>query len=289
MLATAAHTTNTPQHSHHHGAQASPDMANLPPPAVRGKRKAETQDNERLSKRLSLLNLGLFPSCLRHDHSSPTLHLEQNGQKLYVPVENPTPSSTLAVPPSIANTPQAQAQGQAQIHTQAQPPASDDDGMQVDDTKHRVYIYSLDDELSSSDSEPDDGRLVFLPDIERHLRKHRLHHLSPASPPIPRPVPVNPEGELAGMQVVLYHEPASISVPAERDSVRKAIIETRARTRERQRREREGGEAVEFPPRVDPSIIAAAARTAPFQASAASFAPPPQDQALEQDDAMDID
>jgi hypothetical protein len=156
--------------------------------------------------------------------------------------------------------------------------------MQVDDTKHRVYIYSLDDELSSSDSEPDDGRLVFLPDIERHLRRNRLH-LPATEPPIPRPVPVSPEGELAGMQVVLYSEPASISVPAEKDSVRKAIIETRTRTRERQRREREGGEAVEMPPRVDPSIIAAAARTAPFQASAASFvqSQPPQD------DAMDID
>lgn len=128
--------------------------------------------------------------------------------------------------------------------------------MHVDDTKHKVYIYNIDDELSSSDSEIDDGRLVFLPDIERHLRKHRLH-LSAASPSIPRPVPVNPDGELAGMQVVLYQEPSSLSVPAEQDSVRKAIIDARARARNRQRREREGtGESV--PPRVDPSILAAA-------------------------------
>ena len=130
--------------------------------------------------------------------------------------------------------------------------------MRVDDTKHKVYIYSIDDELSSSDSELEDGRLVFLPDIERHLRKHRLH-ISAASPSIPRPVPVNPEGELAGMQVVLYNEPSSISVPAEQDSVRKAIIDARARTRDRQRREREGtGDMVEMPPRVDPKILAAA-------------------------------
>lgn len=246
LLQSPAHTTTNTAQQHRH-----PDTTTQP--ATRGKRKAESQDNERLHKRLSLLNL------------------EQNGQKLYVPVETPTPSTTLAARPSPPG---------ASNGTQSQPL----DDMQVDDTKHKVYIYSLDDELSSSDSEPDDGRLVFLPDIERHLRRHRMH-LPPATPPIPRPVPVSPEGELAGMQVVLYREPASISVPAEQDSVRKAIIETRARTRERQRRERAGGEAVEMPPRVDPSIIAAASRTAPFQAGATSFAQPLQPQ----DDAMDLD
>jgi hypothetical protein len=36
---------------------------------LRRKRKAETQDNERLSKRLSLLNLGMFYSCFLSIHT----------------------------------------------------------------------------------------------------------------------------------------------------------------------------------------------------------------------------
>lgn len=102
--------------------------------------------------------------------------------------------------------------------------------MQLDDTKHKVYIYNLDDELASSDNESDgEGKLVFLPDIEKHLRTNRLPL------PIPKPILPNKDGELAGMQLVLYSDgPSSISVPEEQDSVRKAIIEARARLREKQ-------------------------------------------------------
>ena len=101
--------------------------------------------------------------------------------------------------------------------------------MLLDDSKHKVYIYNLDDELTSSDSEPEDGRVVFLPDIEKALRANRI-------PPV---VKVNSEGYLAGknlkdMQVVLYNEPSSLTVAPEHDTVRKAIIEARARARARQ-------------------------------------------------------
>ncbi|KAK1595782.1 uncharacterized protein LY79DRAFT_91788 [Colletotrichum navitas] len=119
------------------------------------------------------------------------------------------------------------------------PPPSDEEVMQLDDTKHKVYIFNMDDELSSSESEPDDGKLVFLPDIEKHLRATR----------IPSSLLANHEGQLAGMQVVLYNEPASLTVPPEQDSVRKAIVESRTRMRERQRLEREGkGSPVQMPP-----------------------------------------
>ncbi|UNI23549.1 hypothetical protein JDV02_009366 [Purpureocillium takamizusanense] len=174
------------------------------------KRKADAQDNnnnnERLSKRLSLLNL------------------EQNGSKLYVPVE----SAAHRLPPAasvIGNNNSGNGNnGDAHVGDQ------DDDVMHVDDTKHKVYIYNMDDELSSSsDNESDDGRLVFLPDIEKHLRQNR----------IPPHVLVNSDGELAGMQMVLYSDPKSLSVPEEKDGVRKAIIEARHRVRERQRLERE--------------------------------------------------
>ncbi|CAM1504085.1 Fc.00g016760.m01.CDS01 [Cosmosporella sp. VM-42] len=164
---------------------------------MRRKRKAESQDNERLSKRLSLLNI------------------EQNGPKLYVPVE--APSVDANANPQVAA---------ASVQNDVTIP---DDTMQVDNSKHKVYIYNIDDELSS-DSESDDGRLVFLPNIEKHLRENR----------IPPSVLANSDGELAGMQVVLYSDPKSLTVPEEKDSVRKAIIESRHRVREQQRLEREG-------------------------------------------------
>ncbi|KAI1384034.1 uncharacterized protein F4822DRAFT_58993 [Hypoxylon trugodes] len=155
------------------------------------KRKAESQDNERLSKRLSLLNL------------------EQNGQKLYVPVESPKLRPTESA--SLTQIPE-------------------DDTMQLDDSKHKVYIYNLDDELTDSESDSDtSGRLVFLPDIEKHLMQTR----------IPPSILANKDGEIAGMQMVLYSEPSSLTVPQEKDSVRKAIIESRQRVREKQKEERE--------------------------------------------------
>ncbi|CVK82965.1 hypothetical protein FPRO06_00650 [Fusarium proliferatum] len=166
---------------------------------LRRKRKAETQDNERLSKRLSLLNL------------------ERSGNKLYVPVEQPatTPISSAAPVPTSSN---------------AVSNPVPDETMQLDDSKHKVYIYNIDDELSSDSESDDQGKLVFLPDIEKHLRANR----------IPPSVLANSEGELAGMQVVLYSDPKSLTVPEDKDSVRKAIIESRNRTRELQRLEREG-------------------------------------------------
>jgi hypothetical protein len=110
-----------------------------------------------------------------------------------------------------------------------------DDMMHLDDSKYKVYIYNLDDELSSDDdtTSADDGRLVFLPDIEKHLRANR----------IPPHILANSEGELAGMQMVLYSDPKSLTVPEEKDSVRRVIIEARHRARERQRQEMAGAGA----------------------------------------------
>lgn len=154
------------------------------------KRKAESHDNERLSKRLSLLNL------------------ERDGQKLYVPVEQPAINSP---PPN--------------------PKPHFEDVMQLDNSKHKVYIYDIDAELSDSGSESDsDGKLVFLPDIQKHLKESR----------IPPSILANQDGELAGnnLELVLYNVPSSLTIPEEQDSVRKAIIETRARARAKQEQKR---------------------------------------------------
>lgn len=194
-------------HQHQQHLNKGPFAAQQLPLHPLRKRKAEAapENNERLSKRLSLLNL------------------EQSGQKLYVPVENPISQSSQPATPTTTKK-----------HHYRKPPTTDDTQMQLDDTKHKVYIYNLDDELSSSDNDSDhESKLVFLPDIEKHLRNSRIpsHVLNPRR---------GAGDELAGgKELVLYRVPSSLSVPEEQDSVRKAIIEARERARERQREQRE--------------------------------------------------
>ncbi|QUC21459.1 uncharacterized protein UV8b_05702 [Ustilaginoidea virens] len=195
-----------------YSANSDACTAMLLPPPVLGKRKAETQDNEQLSKRLSLLNL------------------EKGGSKLYVPVESPAPAglTTRNAPDNNNNN--------NNNH-------DDDSMMQLDHSQHRVYIYNLDDELSSESGHDDDddadGKLILLPDVEKHLRERR----------IPPHVLANSQGQLAGMhmQLVPYSDPKSLTVPEEHDSVRKAIIEARQRARDKQRLEREATPSTPFP------------------------------------------
>jgi hypothetical protein len=103
--------------------------------------------------------------------------------------------------------------------------------MALDDTKYKVYIRNLDDELTSSDDEPEttntaNNLIINLPDIQKHLRDNR----------IPPAVLLHRNGPPPDLdkQLVLYRVPSSLTVPEERDSVRKAILEARARLRERQ-------------------------------------------------------
>ncbi|KAI4163788.1 MAG: hypothetical protein LQ342_002561 [Letrouitia transgressa] len=126
------------------------------------------------------------------------LNLEHNG-KLYLPVK---PSA----PPGQVSAPNAEG-----------------DSMQLDDTKEKVYIHNLDAELAEVSS--DEEKLVFLPDIEKKFAK------------IPRSVLTSQNPPRTNNQVVLYNVPSSLSVPQEQDNVRRAIIDSRARTREKQAQE----------------------------------------------------
>jgi hypothetical protein len=178
------------------------------------KRRAETNDSDerlhKVSKRLSQLHLGIYINVQSTQLNNRLYLTERNGRKLGV-------SMTAQEKPSIAKP--------------ANKPPLQDDQMRLDDTPNKVYIYNLDDELSDSDAE--EGKIIFLPDIEKRLLDTR----------IPPSVLANKDGELAGRNIrnelVLYNVPTSLTVPAERDSVRKAIIEARARVREKQRLERE--------------------------------------------------
>lgn len=97
--------------------------------------------------------------------------------------------------------------------------------MQLDDTKDKIYIHNLDDELADIESEEE--KLIFLPDIEKKLGK------------IPKSVLLGEGHPSTGNEMVLYSVPSSLSVPEEQDKVRKAIIESRARARDKQMRDAE--------------------------------------------------
>lgn len=105
----------------------------------------------------------------------------------------------------------------------------DDESMQLDDTKEKVYIYNLDQELADIESEEE--RLVFLPDIEKKLGR------------IPKSLLEGQSQPAANTQMVLYNVPSSLTVARDQDNVRKAIIETRARAREKQLEDARASEA----------------------------------------------
>ncbi|KAJ5727090.1 hypothetical protein N7493_004910 [Penicillium malachiteum] len=86
--------------------------------------------------------------------------------------------------------------------------------MLLDDTKHTTYIHDLDQELA--DSELPQGTLVLSPLAAKMIKV---------------PDSVLASNPAQGKELVLYTEPASLTLPKEKDSVRKAIIESRARAR----------------------------------------------------------
>lgn len=124
----------------------------------------------------------------------------------YIPVSKPTSQATApaTTPPIVTNGAKT----------------SDDELMQVDETPDRVYIHSLDDELA--DIESDEEKLIFLPDIEKRLSKIPQHVLTGRR-----------EDDHEGQELVLYDVPKSLTSDEGHDAVRKAILETRHRAREK--------------------------------------------------------
>lgn len=123
------------------------------------------------------------------------LNLANNNDKLYIPVSaRPQLQTTLTRPPPT------------------------EEHMHIDDTKDRVYIHNLDDELA--DIESDEEKLILLPDIEKKLNA------------IPRHILLG-EKKDSHQELVLYNLPPSLSVPIEKDNVRKAILEARERAKEK--------------------------------------------------------
>ncbi|KAK4498847.1 hypothetical protein PRZ48_009357 [Zasmidium cellare] len=138
------------------------------------------------------------------------LTLEANkglNSNYYIPISQPPTSPTA---PIIAST----------SATSNAPVKTNDDLMQVDETSNRVYIHNLDDELA--DIESDEEKLIFLPDIEKKLSR------------IPQQLLQSRRDEdHEGQELVLYSVPKSLTVDEGHDSVRKAIIESRQRARQK--------------------------------------------------------
>lgn len=100
--------------------------------------------------------------------------------------------------------------------------------MAIDDTKHRVYISNLSQEIAEIEAAEAAARKpIFIPDVEKRLLEQR----------IPLSVYANKDGELGGMNrdqaLVLYDLPRSLTVDEGKDSVRKAILEARRRAQEK--------------------------------------------------------
>lgn len=94
-------------------------------------------------------------------------------------------------------------------------PVDDESPMLLDDTKHTTYIYDIDRELAGIEEE--EKHMIFIPEIEKALNA------------IPRAVLQDPKPE---NELVLYGIPRSLTVAEEdKDTVRKAIIESRARAK----------------------------------------------------------
>jgi len=143
-----------------------------------------------------------------------------------------------------------------------------EEGMEVEDTPHRVYISDLSAELS--DIESDEENPIFLSDIEKHLSK------------IPRHVLLGPEPTpTENNQVILYNVPTSLTVPEAQDNVRKAIVEARQRIRDNQ-----------VNPNTEPAGVVDTANynlgTKPMMMDD-EIPPMQQDQQQGYEDAMDID
>jgi hypothetical protein len=91
--------------------------------------------------------------------------------------------------------------------------------MQVDETGDRIFIHDLDAELA--DIESDEEKLIFLPDIEKKLSK------------LPPQVLRGHGDDHDGQELVLYGVPKSLTIDEGHDSVRKAILESRQRARDK--------------------------------------------------------
>lgn len=113
-------------------------------------------------------------------------------------------------PASVADAPREAAGRQ---------PTANNDLMFVDDTKDRIYVHDLESEIA--EIEDNENPIIFIPELDKKITSI--------------PPSVLGGGAIASPdnQMVLYKVPSSLTVSEDRDNVRKAILEARARAREK--------------------------------------------------------
>lgn len=179
-------------------------------------------EEQPLSKRFSKLNINYGRGF--HPRYQQQLHVTQ--PPAIASTIQPQPS---VIPPATYYQPPlqtTQSPQQQQPQPRNQPPAAEE-RMDVDNV---IYISDLD-SSSSSDNEDERDRVAFHPELAKKLAKipYTLANDSSSSSPKSFPSPPSTSTDL-----VLYRVPTSITVPEQKDSVRRAIIEARERARQKQ-------------------------------------------------------
>ncbi|RMY97458.1 hypothetical protein D0862_08060 [Hortaea werneckii] len=186
--------------------------------SVLGKRPADESnlnDDQRFTKRFNLLSLGKPTRYVllnaAADQAAGNRQEEGDGRNAHA-------SSNYYIPVSPSLKPNASA---SDVQSNGKPASSKgEELMAVDDTRDRVYIHNLDDELAEIESSADEERLIFLPDIEKKLSRLPSHVLTG-------------QRDDKNQELVLYSVPQSLTPSEESDITRKAILEARQRAREK--------------------------------------------------------
>lgn len=189
-----------------------PDSSNTSKRGLKRHADESNDDALRFTKRFNLLSLGkqTHPCCSRASHltcvtSDPRSDGSSNSN-YYIPV-TPPPSNGTPIPPE--NGPVT---------------AVEDDSMNVDDTRHRVYVQNLDAEIAEIEANEPEERLIFLPDIEKHFSRIPEHLLA---------APQDATHAARQQELVLYSVPRSLTMDERHDTVRKAILDARQRARDK--------------------------------------------------------
>ncbi|KAI7154006.1 hypothetical protein KC324_g14526 [Hortaea werneckii] len=185
--------------------------------SVLGKRPADESnlnDDQRFTKRFNLLSLGKPTRYVllnaAADQAAGNRQEESDGRDAHA-------SSNYYIPVSPSLKPNASASDVQSNGKQAG--GKGEELMAVDDTRDRVYIHNLDDELAEIESS-DEERLIFLPDIEKKLSRLPSHVLTG-------------QKDDKKQELVLYSVPQSLTPSEESDITRRTILEARQRARDK--------------------------------------------------------
>ena len=194
------------------------------------KRKASTQDDELEKQNLisnSFKKLRLSKSIRQPGPTTHVLSTESDNAKRPSPVDiSPVGVSYRDVQPSNLPSVHHRESFSHNAPYSNHAGSNEDDFMPVDDTADRIWVHDLDAEIAEIEAEEAREReRIQLSGAGSQYAKipdHLLKQNNKSNFPAP------------SMQMVLYRDPISISVPEEADAVRKTIMEARRRVRERQ-------------------------------------------------------